>query len=313
MVNVLTATFSPPGYLLFAQGSSLMAQGFDLSQLSTSGDPIAIADIGGPLSPIAVSQAGTLVYRAGVAAETELVWVDRSGRRLGVAAPRGFYENVALSRTTSASRSIGETSNDVWLLDLQRQIPSRFTFQPPNNNVAVWSPDGQRIAFASSRGAAIDTPQNPGASSRSAAISTRNPGEVLDIYQRPSNASAPDELLLELKAQPIMFPSDWSRDGRYLTYYRTDSKTQLDEWVLPLFGDRKPFPFLRSEFNESMGQFSPDGKWMAYVSDESGNTRSTSSRSQNRPENGRSPPAAGCTPAGVPTARSCSTSRSTGS
>jgi eukaryotic-like serine/threonine-protein kinase len=274
VVNVLTATFSPPGYLLFAQGSSLMAQGFDLSQLSTSGDPIAIADIGGPLSPIAVSPAGTLVYRAGAAAETELVWVDRSGRRLGVAAPRGFYENIALSPDDKrVAFDRGTTSNDVWLLDLQRQIPSRFTFQPPNNNVAVWSPDGQRIAFASSRGAAIDTPQNPGASSRSAAIGTRNPGEVLDIYQRPSNASAPDELLLELKAQPIMFPSDWSRDGRFLTYYRTDSKTQLDEWVLPLFGDRKPFLFLRSEFNESMGQFSPDGKWMAYVSDESGNTQ----------------------------------------
>jgi Tol biopolymer transport system component len=73
-----------------------------------------------------------------------------------------------------------------------------------------------------------------------------------------------------LSAPPIMFPSDWSADGRYLTYYRTDPRTRLDQWVLPLFGDRKPFALLHSEFNESQEQFSPDGKWIAYVSDESG-------------------------------------------
>jgi eukaryotic-like serine/threonine-protein kinase len=94
---------------------------------------------------------------------------------------------------------------------------------------------------------------------------------TLDVYQRPSNASAPDEPLLRLNAPPIVFPSDWSSDGRFLTYYRSDPKTQLDVWVLPLFGDRKPFPFLHSDFNESQGQFSPDGRWMAYMSDESGN------------------------------------------
>jgi Tol biopolymer transport system component len=261
VVNALTAVFSPPDHVLFAQGSSLLAQRFDLSQLSTTGEPVTIADIGGALGAFAVSSTGTLIYRSGAAAETELVWVDRSGRRLSVAAPRGSYDNVALSPDDKRVAFDRATivSNDVWLMDLQRQIPSRFTFQPPNNNVAVWSPDGQTIAFASSRSIAGGTGQSL--------------GESLDLYQRLSNGSAPDELLLGLKAQPIMFPSDWSRDGRYLAYYRTDSKTQLDQWVLPLFGDRKPFPFLRSEFNEAQGQFSPDGKWMAYISDESGNAQ----------------------------------------
>jgi Tol biopolymer transport system component len=92
----------------------------------------------------------------------------------------------------------------------------------------------------------------------------------LDIYQRPANEGASDELLLKLSAPPIMFPSDWSSDGRFLTYYRLDPKTVLDQWVLPLSGDRKPFPLLHSEFNESQGVFSPDGKWIAYTSDESG-------------------------------------------
>jgi eukaryotic-like serine/threonine-protein kinase len=92
----------------------------------------------------------------------------------------------------------------------------------------------------------------------------------LDIYQRPSNASGPDQPLLKLNGQPIVFPSDWSSDGRFLAYYRTDPKTQLDIWVLPLAGDQKPIPFLRGDFNESQAQFSPDARWIAYVSDESG-------------------------------------------
>jgi len=107
----------------------------------------------------------------------------------------------------------------------------------------IWSPDGQTVAFATSRSGA------------------------LDIYQRPSDASRADEPLLKLGASNLLL-SDWSLDGRFLTYYLADPKTQLDVWVLPLFGDRKPFPFLHQPFNEFQGQFSPDGKWMAYVTDD---------------------------------------------
>ena len=109
----------------------------------------------------------------------------------------------------------------------------------------IWSPDGRTIAFATARNGA------------------------LDIYQREVGSTGDDQAVLKLAALPIVFPSDWSRDGRYLMYYRSDDKTQLDTWVLPLTGDRAPRKVLGSDFNESQGQFAPSGKWLAYVSDES--------------------------------------------
>jgi dipeptidyl aminopeptidase/acylaminoacyl peptidase len=244
------ATYSPPGYLLFLRESTLMAQAFDATTLATSGEAVPIAERVGGLfgSGFGVSETGSLIYRPAVVEQTQLVWVDRGGRSVGVAAPPGMYLEVALSpddQRLAFARS-GPTGLDVWILDLQRRITSRFTFTPPLNNVPLWSPDGRMVAFASM--------QNGG----------------LDIYQGPANASGSEVPLLKLNATPIVFPSDWSSDGKFLAYYRTDAKTGLDVWVLPLTGDRKPMPVLRGDFNESQAQFSADGKWMAYVSDESG-------------------------------------------
>jgi Tol biopolymer transport system component len=261
VVSAAGALYSRAGYLLFLRPPKLMAQAFDVSSFSTKGEPLAVLDVGSSTgSPFAISDTGTLAYAPGGLAQTQVVWVDRAGRQLGVAAPPGAYSNVALSPddTRIAFDRNGPSGNDVWLMDLQRKIVTRFTFQPPNNNVPVWSPDGRMVAFASSR-------------SQLSAAKLLSGLAYLDIYQRPSNASAPDEPLLKLSAPPIMFPSDWSADSRYLTYYRTDPKTLLDQWVLPLFGDRRPFALLHSEFNENQGQFSPDGKLIAYTSDESGN------------------------------------------
>ncbi len=249
------ARYSPPGYLLFVRENTLMAQGLDATRLSTSGDPFPLVErvAGGTTADrfgagFSVSENGTLVYREPFAQQTQLAWVDRTGKSIAVVAPAGIYTNPALSPddTRVAFYQAQGGTTDVWLMDLSRHITSRFTFEPPMNNVPMWSPDGRLVVFASRRSGA------------------------LDLYQRPSNGSGPDELLLKLSAAPIVFPSDWSADGRFLAYYRTDPKTQLALWVLPLFGDRQPFPFLRAEFNESQGQFSPDGRWMAYVSDESG-------------------------------------------
>jgi serine/threonine protein kinase len=250
------AMYSPPGYILFLRESTLMAQSFDAVHLTTTGDSIPIAERVGSGSGsvitggygavgFTVSETGTLVYRSNIALQTHPVWVNRGGKQAGEAAPPGAYNNLALSpdgRHLAFDRTADNT--DVWLMDLDRRISSRFTFQ--QSNVPIWSPDGRTVVFASYRTG------------------------LLDIFQRPSNMSAPDEVLLKLSAQRILHPSDWSADGRYLAYYRTDAKTQLDIWVLPMFGDRTPFPYVHGEFNESQGQFSPDGKWMAYVSDESG-------------------------------------------
>ena len=246
------AVYAPPGYVLFMRESTLMAQPFDLATLSIRGEAVAVAESVGRFYTaisFAVSGDGTLIYRPAVAQQTQLTWVDRAGRPQASGASAGVYQDISLSpddkRVAFARPS--EAGVDVWLADLDRRLTSRFTFRPPLNNVPIWSPDGRQIVFA--------------AQARDG---------LLDLYQRVSDASSPDELLLKLNAQPILFPSDWSADGRFLTYYRTDPKTQLDIWTLSLGAERKPVPFLHSDFNESQGQFSPDGRWMAYVSDESG-------------------------------------------
>jgi eukaryotic-like serine/threonine-protein kinase len=259
------AVHSPSGHVLFLRESTLMAQRFDLATLSTNGEAVALAEgVGSHFMMIsfAVSDHGTLVYRSAGAAQTRLAWVNRAGQPHGSGAPAGVYYEMALSRDDKrvAFGRPGQSGSDVWLTDLDRGITSRFTFRPPINNVPIWSPDGQQIVFASARDGG------------------------LDLYRRASDASNLDELLLKLNAQPILFPSDWSADGRFLTYYRTDPKTQLDIWTLSMDSGRpsisserpgaaearKNVPFLHGDFNESQGQFSPDGRWIAYVSDESG-------------------------------------------
>jgi eukaryotic-like serine/threonine-protein kinase len=244
--------YSPRGYLLFMRGSTLVAQPFDAARMSTSGQPTPVAehiDRFISVGAFSISDNEVLAFRPAGASQTELVWVDRTGKRVALAAPPGDYGDIALSpdgNRLAFGRDTETQAPDVWLMDLRRQVTERFTFQPAVDNVPVWSADGRTLAFASERGSG------------------------LDIYQRSSNASGPEEVLLKLDAPPIMFPSDWSSDGRYLTYYRTDPKTLNDVWALPLFGDRKPFPVLHREFNEGQSQFSPDVKWIAYVSDESG-------------------------------------------
>ena len=122
-------------------------------------------------------------------------------------------------------------------------METRFTFPPLQGGAPVWSPDGGRIAFSPSG----------------------------DLYRKDASGGGQEELLLP-KGNP-KYPSDWSRDGRYLLYTEVDPKTRADLWILPDPLGKSggtPVPFLRTEFIESQGQFSPDGRWIAYVSDESG-------------------------------------------
>jgi Tol biopolymer transport system component len=243
-----SAQYAEPGYLLYLKNKALMAHPFDAQRGTFVGEPVSVATsvvLGGVV--FSASTTRTLMYRP-TSTTSELVWVDRQGHRTGVAAPVAAYESIALSpdgKRIAFDRYSG-TDQDVWVHDIERQLSSRFTTQGPFNNVPVWAPDGGTIAFATGRNRGVD------------------------IYQRKVGATSDDDAVLRVNAIPILFPSDWSRDGKYLMYYRTDTKTRLDTWVLPLFGDRTPIKILGTPYNESQGQFAPGGKSFAFVSDEGG-------------------------------------------
>ena len=148
-------------------------------------------------------------------------------------------------RFRSSAGSETRSGADIWLLDLARGASTRFTFDPTADRFPVWSPDGTRIAFSSGQD-----------------------GRVLNLYQKLSSGAGDNQLLLQSDLPKLAM--DWSRDGKYLLYVNNDPKTKYDLWVLPMTGDHQPFPFLRTPFQETGGRFSPDTRWIAYTSNESG-------------------------------------------
>ncbi len=234
------------GNVLFVRSSTLMAQPFNAARAELSGEPTPIAQSIASLGAFGVSTNGVLVYRAG-RQDRELTWFNRQGNVLAAAAPPAPYNFLALSpNDTRAAVQRLETlrAGDIWILDLTRGgLGTRFTFHPADDFAPVWSPDGKRIVWASSR----DGPS--------------------DLYQR-SITSGREEPLLQSSLRKL--PFDWSSDGRYLLYGVRNTKGNADLWVLPMTGERKPWVFANTQFDESQGQFSPDMRWVAYQSDESG-------------------------------------------
>jgi eukaryotic-like serine/threonine-protein kinase len=240
------------GQLLFLRDGTLMAQTFDTNRLELSGEPVAVAQhVGSFLDSgfFSVSTNGVLVYRTGSSGGSRLEWIDGQGKAIGTAGePAAFY---TLSLSPDGSRAVfGRLDSQnpavsLWLLDLSRGTSARFTFDSFDDTNPVWSPDGNHVAFGSARGGPHD------------------------LYQKLASGVGDEEVLL--KSDQDKYPESWSRDGRFLIFESQDPKTTNSNlWVLPLEGDRKPFPFAPSEFNNRDGQFSPDGRRIAYVSDESG-------------------------------------------
>ena len=244
-------TYSPPGYLLFVRDKTLVAQPFDAKGLKTTGEPIPLAEKIGTdnvgLARFSVSRDGVLVYRTGDSGG-RLLWRDRAGRELDSLGDQAAYTNPALSpagdRLAFNLADPRSGKNDIWVRDLARGVNSRFTLGAGNNFRALWSSDGSTIVFSSDRDG------NP------------------DLYEKSTRGQGGEKLLL--KSDEPKSASAWTRDGRYIGYTSQNQKSVTDIWVLPTFGDRKPIPVLVSPFLESQPMFSPDGRFVAYVSNESG-------------------------------------------
>ena len=247
------AAYAAPGYLLLVSQGVLVAYPFDAARAAVSGEPMPVAQAVGNDDGIfrgafSVSAAGVLAHRAGSGARRQLVWVDRAGKMLDGIGPVDesgpAYPELSPDAQRVAVLRVVQGNPDVWLVDVGRGVPTRFTFDAAIDSAPVWSPDGSRIVFRSTRNG------------------------VWDLFEKPSTGAADERPLLVTSQNKG--PQDWSRDGRFLLYSTQDPKTQSDLWALPLMGEQKSFPVLQSSFDEMEGQFSPDGRWLAYVSNESG-------------------------------------------
>jgi len=246
--------FAPPNHVLFARQGTLMAQRFDARRRRLVGDPVATGELAGSqgqftTAPAAsASRTGVIVHPIGDAPNTHLVWFGRDGRPQGtLPLPEARHVTPEFSqdgtRLAFSTRNLNRTS-DIWILEIARGVSTRFTFDPSSNIYAVWSPDGTRIAFSSDRGG------------------TR------DIFVKPTSGAEPEKAILT--GGLFKDPCAWSPDGKLLVYRAHDPKTQYDLWRIATSGEGEPTRFLATPYNESAAAISPDGRWIAYLSDESG-------------------------------------------
>lgn len=246
------AVYLAPGSLLFVRQGTLYAQAFDATRLSLSGNPSVVADGMGVepvvrIAPIATSSSGAFAYRAGSPpAQRQFIWFDRAGReteKLGAPdANDAFSPSLSPDGRRVVYYRTVDGNADIWTLDVVRGMLGRFTSSSANELNPIWSSDGRHIVYGLNRTG------------------------VFDIFQKGSDGSGEEQLLFESPVNKA--PLDTSSDGRFLLYRTFDSKTSFDIWALPVTG--KPFPVAQSRFAEREAKFSPDGRSVAYQSDESG-------------------------------------------
>jgi Tol biopolymer transport system component len=244
------------GHILFVRDAALMAQPFDTDRLALAGESfLVVEDIGlnteNSVAGFSVSATGLLAVRTGAGSlRRVMAWFDRSGKPIGVVGGTADYVNPALSPDGSRV-AVGRPeamftggAGDIWIYEVDRGTASRFTFDPGDDSAPVWSPDGRSIVFSSNR------------------------DDGVNLYRKDVGGTSPERLLLETD-QP-KYAEDWSADGRWLLYRQRDPKTGWDLWLAPLDDPSKGRPLVQSPFNEIQGRISPDGRFYAYVSNESG-------------------------------------------
>jgi Tol biopolymer transport system component len=241
------------GYLLYVLQGTLVARRFDPSKLAVSGEPIPLVehvfvDVNETAS-FSVSSNGTLAFMQGESASiSELVWLDRTGKELGKIGQPGPYFDLALSPDgTRLAYALGEKSGaqDIWVRDLKRDVASRLTFNPRNDMWPIWSPDGRRLAF-----------------------STDRDGHFA-IMVREANGTGTEQPVYGADDAEVGV-TDWSRDGRRLAIQVLPASRRWDLKTLALDGGSKPVDFLATDTSEHSARFSPDGRFVAYASNESG-------------------------------------------
>jgi len=231
-------------YLVFLRQGTLLAQRLDAERAALTGETFPVAE---KVARYSVAGTGLLTYATSGEETSQLTWMDRAGALLeNVGEPVAGRVHPALSAGEKqvVLGGLSGANFDIWVRDLVRGLATRFTFHPAAEIFPVWSPDGSRIVFSSNREGSFD------------------------LYTKRTSGAGQEEPLLKTASNKAA--SSWSSDGRLLLYVELDPKTKQDLWVLPMEGERKPVVFLRTEFNEQDGAFSPDGKWIAYQSDESG-------------------------------------------
>jgi Tol biopolymer transport system component len=248
--------YTQSGRVLYVHEGTLLAQTFDLKNLRLTGEPVRLVDgldynRSTGASAFSVSGGGTLVYK-GAIDPVEVVWFDRSGKETGTVGAPLRAGNIRISpageRVAVEVTDPRRGNSDIWIYDLARGVGAPATTDVNDERLPTWAPDGRRIAFVSDRGTGSDAS-----------------GDF--FFKSSDGMGEEDAFFVQVGPQ---FLEDWSRDGGWIAYREETRDTGDNVWILPLSGDQKPVPFLRTRFEEWGARFSPDSRWVAFVSNESG-------------------------------------------
>jgi eukaryotic-like serine/threonine-protein kinase len=255
--GTVRATYAS-GFLLYARGASLLAQPFDpqKGQLAGTARPIVEqVQQGAFTSFFDASQTGILIYEPSTRSPTvtQIAWYDRSGKKQSSIGVPGIHFDLRLSPDAHRlASSAGAPRSEMWVDDMDRGVRMRLTFDPgTDNGIPVWSPDGKTLLFSTLIGSKAG----------------------VGIFRKASNGAGGLEMVMPTdRPDREAWATDWSRDGRFVLFSRGGlaNGVNADIWVLPMTGERKPVQFLHASATASDGQFSPDGRWVAYTSRESG-------------------------------------------